>query len=410
MSATRFTPASRSLWTPPVAWTNSSSAWPRRRPPRPRPPPPPPRRRKRSSGFPALPPAAASSLCGRIFFSRMDLRPHIEKFSHRLAEVEAALSDPKVFANNLRFQELSKEYARLKELVAHGSTYLKTVADLEANRALLKTEASDSEIAQMAKEEIARLGTEEKRLALEVQRGLVPPDPADSRNTIIEIRAGAGGSESALFAADLYRMYSRYAESQGWELETLDSSPSDLGGFKEIIFSVSGRDVFKRLKYESGVHRVQRVPAAEEVDVQLKPEELDITVCRASGPGGQGVNTTDSAVQVLHKPTGLIVRCADERSQQKNKQQALTVLRSRLLEQKTAEENAKYAAQRKAQVGTGERNERIRTYNFPQNRVTDHRIELTLYNLPAIIDGALDPLLDRLMAHDLEDRLASLKL
>src|SRR6266545_4247007 len=220
MSATRFTPASRSLWIPPVAWTNSSSAWPRRRPPRPRPPPPPPRRRKRSSGFPALPPAAASSLCGRIFFSRMDLRPHIEKFSHRLAEVEAALSDPKVFANNLRFQQLSKE-------------------------------------------EIARLGTEEKRLALEVQRGLVPPDPADSRNTIIEIRAGAGGSESALFAADLYRMYSRYAESQGWELETLDSSPSDLGGFKEIIFSVSGRDVFKRLKYESGVHRVQRVPATE---------------------------------------------------------------------------------------------------------------------------------------------------
>src|SRR6266511_455724 len=399
MSATRFTPASRSLWTPPVAWTNSSSAWPRRRPPRPRPPPPPPRRRKRSSGFPALPPAAASSLCGRIFFSRMDLRPHI--------------------------QELSKEYARLKELVAHGSTYLKTVADLEANRALLKTEASDSEIAQMAKEEIARLGTEEKRLALEVQRGLVP---ADSRNTIIEIRAGAGGSESALFAADLYRMYSRYAESQGWELETLDSSPSDLGGFKEIIFSVSGRDVFKRLKYESGVHRVQRVPAteaqgrihtstttvavlpeAEEVDVQLKPEELDITVCRASGPGGQGVNTTDSAVQVVHKPTGLIVRCADNRSQQKNKQRALTVLRSRLLEQRISEENAKYAAQRKAQVGTGGRNERIRTYNFPQNRITDHRIELTLYNLPAVIDGELDPLLEPLMAHDLEERLAALR-
>jgi len=359
----------------------------------------------------------------------MDLRPHIEKFAHRLAEVETALSDPKVFANNQRFQELSREYARLKELVAQGAAYLKSTADLESNRALLKSESADSEMAQMAKEEIARLETEEKRLALEVQRGILPPDPADSRNTIIEIRAGAGGSESALFAADLYRMYGHYAESRGWKMETLDSSPSDLGGFKEVIFNVSGQDVYKRLKYESGVHRVQRVPAteaqgrihtstatvavlpeAQEVDVQLKPEELEVTVCRASGPGGQGVNTTDSAVQILHKPTGLIVRCADGRSQQKNKQQAFTVLRSRLLEQKVAEENAKYAAQRKAQVGTGERNERIRTYNFPQNRVTDHRIEVTLYNLPAVIDGDIDPLIDPLMAHDLEERLAALKL
>jgi len=357
----------------------------------------------------------------------MDLRSHIEKFASRLSEVEAAVSDPKVFANKLRYQELSKEYARLKELVAQGEAYRKVVADLEANRALLKSEAADSEMAQMAKEEIARLEGEEKRLALEVQRGILPPDPADSRNTIIEIRAGAGGSESALFAADLYRMYGRYAESRGWKMETLDSSPSDLGGFKEVIFSVSGRDVYKRLKYESGVHRVQRVPAteaqgrihtstttvavlpeAEEVDVQLKPEELEITVCRASGPGGQGVNTTDSAVQILHKPSGLIVRCADGRSQQKNKQQAFTVLRSRLLEQKVAEENAKYAAQRKAQVGTGERNERIRTYNFPQNRVTDHRIELTLYNHPATIDGDIDPLIEPLMAHDLEERLKAL--
>src|SRR5258707_9535055 len=224
-------------------------------------------------------------------------------------------------------------------------------------------------------------------------------------------------------------MYSRYAESHGWKLGSLDSSPSDLGGFKEIIFSVSGQDVFKRLKYESGVRRVQRVPAteaqgrihtstatvavlpeAEEVDVQLKPDELEITVCRASGPGGQGVNTTDSAVQILHKPSGLIVRCADGRSQQKNKQQAFTVLRSRLLEQRIAEENAKYAAQRKAQVGTGERNERIRTYNFPQNRVTDHRIELTLYNLPAVIEGDIDGLIEPLMANDLEEKMAALKL
>jgi peptide chain release factor 1 len=343
--------------------------------------------------------------------------------------VEAALSDPNVFANSQKYQELSREYSRLKELVTQGSGYLKTVTDLGANRVLLKSESADSELAALAKEEIVRLEADERRLGLEVQRGILPPDPTDSRNTIIEIRAGAGGSESALFAADLYRMYTRYADSRRWKTEALDSSPSDLGGFKEVIFSVIGQDAFKRLKYESGVHRVQRVPAteaqgrihtstttvavlpeAEEVDVQLKPEELEITVCRASGPGGQGVNTTDSAVQILHKPSGLIVRCADGRSQQKNKQQAFTVLRSRLLEQKIAEENAKYAAQRKAQVGTGERNERIRTYNFPQNRVTDHRIELTLYNLPHVLDGDLDSLVEPLMAYDLEEKMSALKL
>jgi peptide chain release factor 1 len=359
----------------------------------------------------------------------MDLRPHIEKFSRRFAEVEAALSDPKAFDNPQRAQELSKEYARLKELVGHGQAYLKTLADLGENRQLLRSEPADSELAQMAKEEIARLEADETRLSREVYRGIVPPDPADSRNTIIEIRAGAGGQESALFAADLYRMYVRYAENRGWKHEDLDSSPSDLGGYKEVIFQITGTDVYKRLKYESGVHRVQRVPAteaqgrihtstctvavlpeAEEVDIEIKPEELDISVCRASGPGGQGVNTTDSAVQIVHKPSGLIVRCADQRSQQKNKARALTVLRSRLLERKVAEENAKYAAQRKAQVGTGERNERIRTYNFPQNRVTDHRIELTLYNLPAILEGDIDPVVEPLMANDLAERLAALKL
>jgi len=358
----------------------------------------------------------------------MDLRPHIEKFSRRFAEVEAALSEPNVFDNPQRAQELSKEYARLKELVAQGQSYLKTTADLVENRALLQGEPTDSELAQMAKEDIARLEQDEKRLERDVYRGILPPDPADSRNTIIEIRAGAGGQESALFAADLYRMYTRYAEGRGWKYEDLDSSPSDLGGFKEVIFEITGEDVYKRLKYESGVHRVQRVPAteaqgrihtstctvavlpeAEEVDVELKNEDLDISVCRASGPGGQGVNTTDSAVQIIHKPTGLIVRCADQRSQQKNKARALTVLRSRLLERKVAEENAKYAAQRKAQVGTGERNERIRTYNFPQNRVTDHRIELTLYNLPFVLEGNIDPVVEPLMANDLEEKLAALK-
>ena len=359
----------------------------------------------------------------------MDLRPHIEKFRRRFAEVEAALSDPKIFDNPQRAQELSREYARLKELLAQGQNYLQTLAHLDENRTLLKNESSDSEMAQMAKEEILRLETEEKRLAQQIQFGLVPPDPTDSRNTIIEIRAGAGGSESALFAADLFRMYTRYAASRGWKAEGMDSSPSDLGGFKEIIFGVTGVDVFKRLKYESGVHRVQRVPAteaqgrihtstatvavlpeAQEVDLEIRPEDLEINVCRASGKGGQGVNTTDSAVQIIYKPTGMIVRCADERSQQKNKVKAMTVLRSRLLEIKVAEEDAKYAARRKEQVGTGERNERIRTYNFPQNRVTDHRIELTLYNLPTFIDGSLDGIIEPLMANDMEERLAALKL
>jgi len=358
----------------------------------------------------------------------MDLRPYIDKFARRLAEVEAALSDPAVFANKQRAQELSKEYSRLKDLVVTCAAYTKTLADLEENRGLLKNEALGSELAEMAKEEVARLEADEKRLALEVQRGVLPPDPTDSRNTIIEIRAGAGGSESALFGADLFRMYTRYAEGQGWKVETLDSSHSDLGGFKEIVFSVTGSDVYKRLKHESGVHRVQRVPAteaqgrvhtstatvavlpeAEEVDIEIKPEELDISVCRASGPGGQGVNTTDSAVQIIHKPTGLIVRCADQRSQQKNKARAMTVLRSRLLEAKIAEEKARYDSQRKSQVGTGERSEKIRTYNFPQNRVTDHRIELTLYNLQNFVEGDMDPMIEPLMANELEEKLRALK-
>ncbi len=357
----------------------------------------------------------------------MDLRPHIDRFAKRLAEVESLLSDPSVFDNNQRAQELSKEYSRLKELVATGATYLETQSDLEENRALLKSELAGSELAMMASEEIARLETEDKRLTLELQRGILPPDPTDSRNTIVEIRAGAGGSESALFGADLFRMYTRYAETKGWKVEALDSNPSDLGGFKEVIFSITGSDVYKRLKYESGVHRVQRVPAteaqgrvhtstatvavlpeAEEVDIEIKSDEVEINCCRASGKGGQGVNTTDSAVQIIHKPTGLIVRCADERSQQKNRVKAMTVLRSRLLERKVAEENAKYDAVRKDQVGTGERSEKIRTYNFPQNRVTDHRIEVTLYNLANFVEGDLDSLIEPLMANELDSKLKAL--
>ena len=358
----------------------------------------------------------------------MDFLTHIEKFSHRLADVEAALSDPKVFDNQQKAQELGKEYSRLKELVATGAAWKKNLEELQENRSILQSEPADSELALMAKEEIDRLEAEEKKLNLELLQGILPPNPTDSRDTIIEIRAGAGGTESSLFAADLYRMYLKYSESKGWKIENMDSNPSDLGGYKEIIFKITGTDVFKRLKFESGVHRVQRVPAteasgrihtstatvavlpeAQEVDIEIKPEDIEITVCRASGPGGQGVNTTDSAVQINHKPSGMIVRCADQRSQQQNRLQAMTILRSRLLEKKIAEENAKYSAQRKAQVGTGERNERIRTYNFPQSRVSDHRIELTLYNIDAVMEVDLDCFIEPLIAADIEERLQELE-
>ncbi|MBL9174514.1 MAG: peptide chain release factor 1 [Verrucomicrobiales bacterium] len=358
----------------------------------------------------------------------MELTPFIQRFRERFAEVEAQLSAPDAFANAQRGQELTREHARLRELVETGDAYLRTVSELADNRALREGEPAGSEMALMASEEIARLEPELARLEAQVQEGILPPSPADSRNSILELRGAAGGDESALFAADLLRMYQRYAEQQGWKFEVLDLSPSDLGGCKEAVVSVTGRDVFKRLKYESGVHRVQRVPATEaqgrihtstvtvavlpeaaEVDIVIKPEDLEINVCRASGHGGQGVNTTDSAVRVFHRPSGIEVRCQDGRSQQKNKAQALTVLRSRLLERKVAEENARYAAERKSQVGTGERSEKSRTYNFPQNRVTDHRIDLTLYNLSAVMDGDLDPLIGPLMADSLRRKLEELR-
>ena len=356
----------------------------------------------------------------------MDLQPHIEKFAKRMTEVENELGDPKVFENNRRAQELGREYSRLKELVAQGNRYLKARNELSENRTL--AEGTDEEMAEMAREEMARLEEEVPQLEKQVQLGLVPPDPTDSRNTIVEIRAGAGGNEAALFAGDLYRMYTYYATSQGWQHELLGSSGAELGGFREVIFNLSGEDVYKRIKYESGVHRVQRVPTteasgrihtstvtvavlpeAEEVDVEIDPTELEVDVYRSSGPGGQSVNTTDSAVRITHKPTGLVVTCQDEKSQHKNKAKALKVLRSRLLDQRLAEEQAKYAAKRKSQVGTGERNERIRTYNFPQNRVTDHRIELTLHSLPQFMEGEIADMVQPLIQHDLEEKLAAIE-
>jgi peptide chain release factor 1 len=279
-------------------------------------------------------------------------------------------------------------------------------------------------MAEMAEAEIPVLEKTIADMERNIQIALLPPDANEDRDAIVEIRAGTGGSEAALFGADLYRMYNRFAEARGLKIEEMESSPSELGGLKEVIFRVSGQAVFRQLRYESGVHRVQRVPAteaqgrihtstatvavlpeAEEVDFELKADELRIEVCRSGGPGGQGVNTTDSAVQIMHIPTGTIVRCQDGRSQQKNKDKAMRILRSRLLEVKQREEAEKYAAHRKSQIGSGGREEKIRTYNYAQNRVTDHRIGLTLYNLDRFIEGDIWEMIEALQTRDMEERL-----
>jgi peptide chain release factor 1 len=286
-------------------------------------------------------------------------------------------------------------------------------------------ESGDEDMASMFQEEIPALEQRISELETSIQFSILPPDPLEGRDALLEIRAGTGGDEASLFAADLLRMYTRFAEARGWRSEILESSPSEVGGFKEVVAKISGEDVFRILKYESGVHRVQRVPSteaqgrihtsaatvavlpeAEEIDLDLNMNEVRIEVCRSSGAGGQGVNTTDSAVQVLHVPTGTIVRCQDGRSQIKNKEKALTILRSRLLERRQQEEAAKYSAHRRSLIGSGGREEKIRTYNYPQNRVSDHRIECTLYNLTGFMEGKIDEMTDRLLASDLQERLA----
>jgi peptide chain release factor 1 len=357
----------------------------------------------------------------------MDELPDISPFQRRLDELDAQMAEPSFYANPRRAAEISREQQKLQQLVSDHREFLKIEREIEEALALGKDPAADSDLRELAAAELPALQQRKSVLRETVLLAMIPPDPTDSRNTVMEIRAGTGGDEASLFAAELFRMYSRYADGRGWKIQPMSSSMSERGGFKEVIFLITGTDVYKQLKFESGVHRVQRVPVteangrihtstvtvavlpeAEEVDVHIDPQDLEITVTRASGPGGQGVNTTDSAVQILHKPTGLIVTCADERSQIKNKAKAMTVLRSRLLQRREDEERAKYAAARRSQIGSGDRSERIRTYNFPQNRMTDHRIGLTLYNLPQVMEGSIDEIISALQKADYGERLAAL--
>jgi len=353
-----------------------------------------------------------------------------EKFADlddKIADLEGRLSDPGLVSNQKEFQKVVREHAHLTKLNSKYSEYTKVQQEIEDNKLLMQDDEEDPEIKELAKAEIEELSEREIQLDKEMKIILLPKDPNDSKNTFLEIRAGTGGDEAALFAGDLFRMYTRFAESVGWKVEVMSSNPLGIGGFKEIIGLISGDQVFSKLKYESGVHRVQRVPEtetqgrihtsavtvailpeADEVDVNIDMNELKFDVFRSSGPGGQSVNTTDSAVRITHLPTGLVVICQDEKSQHKNKAKALTVLRARLLDKLEQEHHDIISQARKSQVGSGDRSERIRTYNYPQGRMTDHRINLTLYKLDAIIAGKLDEVIFPLIAHDQAEKLKDL--
>ena len=355
----------------------------------------------------------------------MDDLPNIEPFRSHFFELEKKLSLPETFQDNQLASDLSKEHRRLKQILDMYEKIQKFENQIVECESLM----DDPEMGEEAKNEIEKLQNAVNESKEQLMISMLPPDPETGKNTIVEIRAGAGGDEASIFAGDLFRMYTRYAENQGWSVECLSQSNSDTGGFKEVVFIIKGEEAWSKMKYESGVHRVQRIPVTEaggrihtststvavlpeakDVEITIDPSDLEISVCRASGPGGQGVNTTDSAVQIQHIPSGINVYCADERSQLKNKNKAMTVLRSRLLQKKQNDEKEKYAQNRKNQVGTGDRSERIRTYNFPQSRITDHRVNYTSHALHETMMGELEHLISYLEKEDISKRLKNINL
>ncbi|MGC8777616.1 MAG: peptide chain release factor 1 [Candidatus Caldatribacteriaceae bacterium] len=345
-------------------------------------------------------------------------REKVEAIARQYEELTQRMADPGVTGDINRYREYAQNLAEIEPLVDKYREYQKLEGELEEERALLKMER-DPEMRKLLEEDIEHLRNALDGLAQDIKVMLLPKDPRDEKDTLVEIRAGTGGEEAALFVADLFRMYSRYAERQGWKIEIMSASPTELGGFKEIIFAVEGKGAYSKFKFESGVHRVQRIPIteaggrihtstatvavlpeADEVEVEIKPEDLRIDVYRSSGHGGQSVNTTDSAVRVTHIPTGMVVTCQDEKSQHKNKAKALRILRARILELERRTQKEEIDRERRTQIGTGERSERIRTYNFPQNRVTDHRINLTLYRLESVLEGDLEEIVEALIAEE----------